>query len=337
MFQPEAQRPPDGTQRTIAEFCSLGGVAIIVGSFRMGEKAEGLPPPGAPEIMNFGGVAAQRMAYGPGAIYRFEFDALRIHGNPHVVLRAAMLDHLWFGHERAPAGTPPTRAGVAHPPMLAPGAPDPQRPGALFAALAGALLLICGVAPLVAGRVRPGRWVIAPAIIAGAAAIAALATLQPRPQPVVDQWIVVNAGQEDSVASIRAFGMPGEAVGETLEVDLASTPRWLPRPLRSAQGHAGWQIDAPLAGGQHTDLVEYAGGRIGGINFRDYAALAYDGDGGFSVEQARLLDWWLEANAYRGRAAALGPADAQFIVPALSGVNLRQRGALWVANRRGPR
>jgi hypothetical protein len=154
---------------------------------------------------------------------------------------------------------------------------------------------------------------------------------------VVDQWIVVNAGQEDSVASIRAFGMPGEAVGETLEVDLASTPRWLPRPLRSAQGHAGWQIDAPLAGGEHGHLVEYAEGRIGGINFRDYAALAYDGDGGFSVEQARLLDWWLEANAYRGRAAALGPADAQFIVPALSGVNLRQRGALWVANRRGPR
>jgi hypothetical protein len=338
MFQPESQRPPDGTQRTIAEFCSLGGVAIIVGSFRMGEKAEGLPPPGAPEVMTVGDVAAQRMAYGPGAIYRFEFDALRRHGNPHVVLREAILDHLWFGNDRAPGGLPPTRASAAHPPMLAPAAPDPQRPGVLFAALGGAMLLICGVAPLVAGRFRAGRWVVGPAIVVSACAIAALATLQSQPQPVVDQWIVVNGGPDDSaVTSIRAICLPGEAVANMLDVDLQSTPRWLPRPFRGAQGHEGWQIDVPLVGGEHDAAVEYAEGRIGGVNFRDYAALAYDGEGGFSTQQARLLDWWVETNAYRGRAAALGPASARFDVPTLGDVNQRTCGALWVANRRGPR
>ncbi len=338
MFQPEAQRPPDGTQRTIAEFCSLGGAAVIVGSFRMGERAEGLPPPGAPEIMNFGGVAAQRMAYGPGAIYRFEFDALRLHGNPHVVLREAILDHMWFGNDRAPAGSPPSRASVALPPMLIQDAPDPRRPGALFAALAGALVLITGVAPLVFGRLRAGRWVVAPTIAAAGCTIAGLALLQPQPQPVVDQWVVVHGGGEDSgAASVHAFCMPGEGVGEILEVDLQGSPRWLPRSFHSAHGHRGWQIDVPLIGGEHGGTVEYAGGRIGGINFRDYAALAYDGEGGFALQQARLLEWWLESNAYRGRAAALGPAEAQFEVPVLGDFNLRPRGALWVANRRASR
>jgi hypothetical protein len=340
LFQPEAQRPPPGAQRAIAEFCSMGGAAIIVGSFRMGEKVQGLPAPAEPEILRFSGVSAQRMAYGPGAIYRIDFEELRRHGHSHVVLREALLDHLWSGQNSAPAGKPAARTPASSAPALMRGNPEPPRPGALFFGLAGSLLLLCAVTPLAARRVRLGAWWGAPLICAGALGIGGMTTMQDQPRPLLDCWAIFRAESAgpERPCSVQLFLLPGEGVESILEIPLTGPVRGMPRPFRSAHGHVGWQVDLPLASGAPSELSEFVDGRIANLNFRDFAARAYKGDGGFDVESARLLEWWLDENAYRGRAAGLGPATFE---PADVGVGdeveRRARGSLWIVNRRASR
>lgn len=338
LFSPEAQRPPAGTQRAIAEFCSLGGAAIIIGSFRMGERVEGLPAPADAQLLKIHGVGAQRMAYGPGAIYRIDFEELRRSGNPYAVLRGALLDHMWYGEARAPAGKPQSRVPSPAALNVVAGTPEAPQPGPLFFGLAGALLALCGVLPQVARRIKFGALWAMPAVAAGAASIGAIALLQPQPRPLLDCWAVVYAESQDRQrpASARAFLLPGQDIDETLAVDLAGAARALPRPWRSAQGKAGWQLDLPLQTGEPAIAAELTQGEVNGTRFRDFAALAYKGEGGFDAESARLLEWWLDENAYRGRRSGLGAAGwhLEESVPSLESVEKRTRGALWVVNKR---
>lgn len=335
MFNPEAQRPPAGTQRAIAEFCCVGGVAVIVGSFRMGERVEGLPAPAEPELLRLGGVNAQRMAYGAGAIYRIDFDELRATGNSHVVLRRAILDHMWFARQRAPAGKPPNRAPATRSILLEPGQPQEPRPGTLFFGLAAALLAACAVTPLAARRVKGGALWGMPLLAVFALIIGGAATLQPRPQPLLEAWAVFTAESHDPQrpAWLREYLLPGQDVNETVKVHLGDEPRTLPRPWRSAQGQPGWQVDYPLQSGNPGEQVTMWQGRVGETQFRDFAAMAWRGEHGFDAATAPLLEWWLEENAWRGRGANLAPATWQ-TPPGDPDVEKRTRGALWVVNTR---
>ncbi len=336
LFRPEAQRPPPGTQRAIAEFCSMGGAAVIVGSFRMGERVEGLPAPGAIEVINVEGVSAQRMSYGAGAVYRIDFEELRRHGDAQTVLRRALTDHMWFGADNPPGGAPTARAPVLPPAFLAPGEPPPPAAGAWLIGLSGLLLLLCGVVPLVARRLAWGRWAWAPAVIAGSVVIGGLGLQQQQAPPVVDEWVLLSGSATggDEAVSARVYRLPGTGAPREVQVSMADELRCLPRPFRSALGHEGWQLDVPLVRASAAEGIEFAGGRVGDIIFRDYAAVAYRGETAFSTEQARLLEWWLEANAYRGRAALLAPAEWQSAVPNAPGVQTRSRAALWAGSRR---
>src|SRR5690606_38459275 len=117
IFNPQETRLPVGSQRAMAEFCSLGGAALVVGSFRFGEKAVDLPPPAEPRLMQFRDVPLQRMGYGAGAIYRIGFEELRHSQSAPDVIIDALRDHLWFGANRAPAGTPESRVPPTRSPM----------------------------------------------------------------------------------------------------------------------------------------------------------------------------------------------------------------------------
>lgn len=340
LFKPEVQRPPAGAQRAIAEFCAMGGVALIVGSFRMGEQVEGLPPPAEPEHLIFSGVSAQRMAYGAGAIYRFDFAELAQGPGPQLVLRQAILDHTWFGSEQAPAGPPQSRVAPAVAPGLMPGTPEPPRVGAPFFGLAAALLLLCALAPRLARRLHWPGWASPAAIAAGAACIGALALLLPQPRPLVDVWAVARAesGEEGRPAALRALLLPGAGVPAQLEVPLDGEERWLGRPMRTAQGAAGWQIDMPGSFAPEGEPFELRDGRVGDAQFRDFAARAYRAGSGFQAGRAPLLEWWLEQTAYRGRAMSFAPAQWEPAIPgALEGAELRFRGAIWTRDLRTPR
>jgi hypothetical protein len=73
---------------------------------------------------------------------------------------------------------------------------------------------------------------------------------------------------------------------------------------------------------------------VGKLSFRDFSTRAHRGETGFSTDDAHLLEWWLDANAYRGRRAELQPLAWRF--PERQGAELRvvPRGAIGVTVKR---
>src|SRR5690606_31263921 len=112
---------------------------------------------------------------------------------PQRVLREVILDHTWFGAQQAPAGRPPSRAPATMAPSLSPGSAEAPRVGPLFFGLAGALVLVCALAPVVARRLARPQWQAMAAMAGGAAVIGLLALLQPQPRALVDVWAIVRA------------------------------------------------------------------------------------------------------------------------------------------------
>jgi hypothetical protein len=334
IFQPEAQRLPAGSQQAIAEFCSAGGATIIVGTFELGEFVTGLPAPTEPEMLEFLGIPVQRFGYGPGAVYRVGFETLRDSGRGHQVLRRMLLDHMHFGQSRAPGGPPVHRAPGGESPTLVAGPAEPARVTPFFFVLAGGLLACCLVMPALGSRLRGGRWWHAPVLAALAAGIALPAAMQSGPPPAADAWTVARVGA-DGTGWTRTYVLAEADWQHAGEVDLAAE-RALVRPWRSGTGRRGWQVDLPLQSTRAIEPVTLEYGRINDVLFRDYATRAQRGTTPFSPESARLLDWWLEGNSYRGRIAALGEGEWSVPPERFKGSVARHRAVLVVQDRRNP-
>jgi hypothetical protein len=336
IFNPLETRLPAGSQRALAEFCSLGGAALIVGSFRFGEKAVDLPPPAELQVMQVRDVQLQRMGYGAGAIYRVGFDELRLSQSAPDVIIEALRDQLWFGAGQAPAGTPESRVPPVRTPMGPPLPPPDAAPSPLFWGLAGGLLLLCGLAPLVAGRLTRRAWPAQLALLAGCAGIAGLALLQTRPLPTLEVSALLRGGEGEARCA-RVFLLAEREWTETLTVDLDDQAyRGLPRKLPGRPGWHAWAEDLPLVaqGAGRAGPVRLAFGMVGKLSFRDFSTRAHRGETGFSTDDAHLLEWWLDANAYRGRRAELQPLEWRF--PERPGAELRvvPRGAIGVTVKR---
>lgn len=336
IFNPSDLRLPAGSQRAIAEFCSLGGACLIVGSFRLGEKAVDLPPPADPTVINFRDVQAQRFGYGAGAIYRFGADELRRSRSAQLVLVDALRDHTWYGADRAPAGKPESRLAPERIPSPSPLPPDDVLPKPLFWALGGGLLLLCGLVPMVAGRVTKRTWVSHVILLSCCSGLAAAALLQTRPLPTVETSALIRLGEGDAT-SARVFMIAEQTWREAVVVDLNdSTDRRLPRRMVSIPGWRAWVIDAPLVG-KPTSVgasVELAFGLVSDVSFRDFGAQARLGETEFSTSEAFLVEWWLETNAYRGRRARLSPVEWASGLVRFDDARLETRGAIGVTYRR---
>lgn len=336
IFNPLETRLPAGSQRALAEFCSLGGAALIVGSFRFGERAVDLPPPAEPQIMQVRDVQLQRMGYGAGAIYRVGFDELRLSQSAPDVIIDALRDQLWFGGGRAPAGVPESRVPPLRSPM-GPSLPSADAaPGPLFWGLAGGLLLLCGLVPVVAGRLTRRAWPAQLALLAGCAGIGGLALLQAKPLPTLEVSVLVRNG-EGGARSARVFLLAEPEWTETLTVDLDDQARrGLPRKLPGRPGWRAWAEDLPLVepGAGRGSPVQLAFGMVGEVSFRDFSTRAHRGETGFSTDDAHLLEWWLDANAYRGRRAELQPLEWRFPERPAGEVRVVIRGAIGVTAER---
>lgn len=331
IFNPADVRLPAGSQRAIAEFCSLGGAVLVAGSFRFGESGVNVPPPGEPALPVFRGVRAQRLGYGSGAIYRFGFDDLRNSPSAHLVMADALHDHLWYGATRAPAGNPPTRVPPARNPHPTPLPLDESLPTPLFWALCGGLLLLCGLAPVVIPRATQHRWVTQVVLLAGCAGICGGAMLQETPKPPLEVSGIVLAGQGEA-ASLRLVVQIERTWGDTLTVQLDGDSRDLPRSTGSRPGWHTWVVDRPLVliPEDRGEPAVLRRGRIGEQIFRDFATQAHRGGTEFSTGEAFLLDYWLETNAYRGRSAQLAPLRPLSESYSQENVQIWHRGAIRV-------
>jgi len=303
IFNPADTRLPEGSQRAIAEFCSLGGAALVAGSFRLGEQAVDPPAPAEPAVQIHRGVAVQRFGYGRGAIYRVASDELRRAPAQDVIVDA-LRDHLWFGAAEPPAGRKDSRTAPPGSPLGAAQPAGTPTPGPLFWGLAGALLLACGLGPLVAARLTRHPAAAPAGVLLLCGAIGALASLQPRPVATVEVSAIVFTG-EGSAASTRLY-IRDESQHVRHDLDDKSDRR-LSRRLPGG----GWQVDIPLtaAPSDRHAPVTLARGRVGAASFRDYATAARRGETDFSRHDARLLEWWLADNAWRGRSAELASIE----------------------------
>lgn len=332
IFNPLETRLPAGSQRAIAEFCSLGGAALVVGSFLFGEKALDLPPPSEPVVTVLRDVRLQRMGYGAGAIYRVGFNDLKRSKSAPDVIVDALRDHMWFGAERAPAGVPESRVPPPRSPMGPPLPPQDAAPGPLFWGLAGGLLLICGLVPVVTGRLTRRTWPAQMALVAGCAGIGGLGLLQQRPLPTLEVGALVRAG-EGPAHSARLFLLVERGGPQTLTVNLDDgSYRGLPRRMPGRPGWSAWTEDLPLvdAPASRGTAVELASGMVGDVSFRDFGTRAHRGQTEFSTQDAHLLEWWLDANAFRGRKAMIEPIDWNYAGWSAGETRVEMRGAIGV-------
>lgn len=337
IFNPGDVRLPPGSQRAIAEFCSLGGAVFIAGSFRFGEQAVDLPAPVGPEIMSFRDTPVQRFAYGPGAIYRATWGDLTGSRSARLVVAGALQDHMWFGGGDAPGGEPASRARPTRAPLAPPQPPLEARPGVLFFGLAGGLLLLCALVPAVAARLTKQRWAAHLCVLAGASGIGAAALLQERPLPVVEVACIYRTG-EGGISSAIEFQMSEKIAGEVLVVDLERDRR-LPKALPARTDWSAWMIFTPLKGdaGRRGPDSRLAYARVGEDSFRDFSTRAHRGNTQFSDSDAWLVEWWLEHNAYRGRFATLAPAEWRPHDDRSDDVRVVKRGAIRVTDLREQR
>jgi hypothetical protein len=332
IFNPGETRLPPGSQRAIAEFCSLGGAVLIVGSFRLGEQVSDLPAPAEPTLETFRGVGMQRYGYGAGAIYRVGFEELRASREAHSVIETALRDHLWFAGARSPAGTPESRippARVPHPDAL----PMPEAaPTLLFWALAGGLLLVCGLVPPVAARLTRRRWVPGAAVLAGCLSVGGAGLLQESPLPVLEVFTVILTGEGDA-ASARMLVQAAPEWGDTWTIDLDDAGvRDLPRRSPAQSGMRAWVVDRPLTarGRDHAPPIRLSAGRVDGQTFRDFATAVHRGQMDFPVDAGNPLEWWLDSNAYRGRQTEIAPLEWSSSGLSPGSARVLERGAIRI-------
>ena len=234
-----------------------------------------------------------------------------------------------------PSGPAPSRA-VAEPferGWLYPQGQEPPSAPAWFFALAGLVLLLALLGPIVVARLTSRAWVAPLAIALGATALCWLGSLQSGPPATIETFTVESRGGD--VASTRSYvtceDIPGAPEIWTINLD-AEGPRRLARSAPARVGCHAWVVDTPMTPPLEAGkALELRAGKIEELIFRDYAAKARRGQTHFEEGQARILDWWLEANAYRGRDARIAPATPGDDAPAAwPNVHWRRRGAITV-------
>jgi hypothetical protein len=310
----------------LMQFTTIGGTIVVVGDFIHGPNEQPI---------DLAGLSGTRIYQGTGAFYQVGFDNWANHSSRARVLIQAIRDHRWRGDDMPPSGSAPSRA-VSEPyerGWLFPQGQEPPRAPAWFFALSGLVLLLTLLGPIVGARLTSRAWVAPLAIAVGATALCWLGSLQSGPPATVEVFTVESRGGD--VASTRSYvtceDIPGAPEILTINLD-AEGPRRLARSAPARMGCRAWVVDTPLTTplemGKRVDLRE---GKIEDLIFRDYAAKARRGQSHFDEGQARILDWWLEANAYRGRDARLAPATPRD-EPLADWPNVywRQRGAITV-------
>ncbi|CAG0973128.1 hypothetical protein PLCT2_01470 [Planctomycetaceae bacterium] len=304
-------RPP--VLRALAHFATLGGVLmsafnespvlLLAGGFEAAPKFERL------KLLDFWFDHAITAA---GALYHLRDNSQAAQEQVRKLIIAAIRNHRWRGDDLPPAGPAPSRA-VAEPyerGWLHPQGQEPPSAPAMFFALAGLALLLTALGPIVAARLTSRSWVAPLAIALGATALCGLGLLQSGPPATVEVFTVES--RSGDVASSRSYVTCEEVLGSpeiwTINLD-AEGPRLLARSAPARVGCRAWVVDTPLTKPLESGkAVELRNGMIENSIFRDYAAKARRGQAHFDEDPARILDWWLEANAYRGRDASMAPA-----------------------------
>ena len=304
-------RPP--VMQAMAHFATLGGVLVAAFS----ESPEVLVAAGFDTPPKFARVklldfSFDHAATAAGAVFNLRDNTPGAQSQSRNLVIAAVRSHRWRGDDVPPSGPAPTRA-VSEPyerGWLQPQGQEPPGVPALFFALAGLALLLTVLGPVVAARLTSRTWVAPLAIALGALVLCWLGLLQSGPPATIEVFTVESRGGD--VASTRSY-ITCEAIAgapDVLAINLDSEgPRRLARLAPARMGSRAWVVDTPLTQTLETGkAVELHTGKIEGLIFRDYAAKARRGQTHFDEGQARILDWWLEANAYRGRDAKLAPA-----------------------------
>lgn len=308
LFNPGSAAWPAGLAQALTDFASLGGAIITTDSFTP-------PKATAPTTLALEDVAFSRQFCGAGAVYRVRHASLLAATNPSRAIIAALRDHRWHGADLPPSGPAPSRA-ISEPHARAWLVPlPPHEPPAppLFFALCGLLLLASLLAPVLAARLSRRVWPGALAVFLASLAVAGPAALQPGP-PVTIEASQVELALGD-VASRRSFVTAPVSQGSALvwAVNLdAAGPRLLPRQAPARVQYSAWMVDEPDSKPMRAAAqgFELKAGSISGEMFRDFAASARRGQTSLDEGKALVLDWWLEANAYRGRDATLRGAEA---------------------------
>jgi hypothetical protein len=214
--------------------------------------------------------------------------------------------------------------------------PTDAVPGLLFWGLAGGLLLICGLLPTVVARSTRRVWPAQLSLVLFCASIGIFGQMQDRPLPAVEISVVIQTGKGD-VASARVFVNAREAWRGVNEINLDDADkRELYRAMPATAGWNAWVGDSPLVSEapDRAPSVELEYGMVEGRSFRDFGTEAHRGNTQFSTDDAYLVDWWLEANAYRGRAAQIAPIERPLDIGSWDAAQLVARGAIRLTPKR---
>ncbi|MCC6573813.1 MAG: hypothetical protein IT462_08480 [Planctomycetes bacterium] len=331
LLNPGDGRLPAGAQRALLEFASLGGAVFIAGNFTL---ESGLPALPDPTTIDFAGVPVLRQSCGGGTLYRVAYE--RIAEKPADVLVAAMRRHQWYGGSEAPAGAPATRGAENPPPTqyLEVGDRRAAAPSLMVYGLVGLIALTCLLAPLALDRLKRGAWpaFAATALIAVGIAIAGANQSGPLPQVQVS---VLELASDGDITARREVWLVPPAVKDVFTVDLANS-RLLPRAGKPVTGWRVYTVDLPLtrAIAQRAPVAKFENAYIEGLPFRDFAARARVGETALDETGARLVDWWLEVNAYRGRKAQIVKVGEIEPLAAWPGTETVIRGGLAIIEPR---
>lgn len=309
LFNPGSAAWPAGLAQALSDFASLGGAILTTDHFAPLKAS-------APTTLVLGDVAFSRQYCGAGAVYRVRHASLLAAPQPGLALTAALRDHRWQGAPTPPSGPAPSRA-VSEPHArgwLVPLPPHEPSAPPLFFALCGLLLLACLLGPVLAARLSKRAWPGAICVVLAALAVAWPAALQPGPPLTIEaSEVELIVGDVASRRSFVTAPMPeGNSLVWTVNLD-SPGPRLLPRQAPARVEYGAWMVDEPDSQPMKTKPVAYElrAGSIAGEMFRNFAVRARRGQTSLDDGQALVLDWWLEASAYRGRDAALRGAETE--------------------------
>lgn len=310
----------------LRDFLSLGGSVIEVG--------ERFVPESRPEELSLSGAKVKRFPLATGGYYRVTDNDWN--ASSSVIARCAQ-DQSWFGAAEPPGGEPFTRgASFKRLPDYFKPLPASEVPtsGAFWFGmmLLGFLLVMLA---LVFPRLVRRSWWAYLAMGGASCSVLVVVAFMPRVRPNAEV-LVLWRGDADGPTSARMLVSVEAAHGEEWVVDLDRGDRALARTVLDWDDRKLWTLDVPMASGQETigETYELRQSRVGELTFRDFGTSARNQETALSLDAARLVDWWLDANAWRGRKADFGECENAPEVAQLSDANVTFRAGVWVKNLR---